>query len=524
MMYTLLTGATGLVGRYLVRDLLLNGHKLAVVVRPSKKQTPAERMEIILQHWEDELGSRLPRPVVLAGDISDPGFGFSEEDRDWVRDHVDTIIHSAAILEFYGEDRSGEPWRTNLGGTQNMIELCRELDIRDIHYVSTAYVAGTQTTVAMEDALDVGQEFRNDYEHSKFLAEKAVREIDFADHVTVYRPAVIAGDSVTGYTNTYHGIYLYLRLAALMVPAVPPDENGVRHTPIRFWMTGEERRNVIPVEWVSAVMVRLFETPEARGGTYQMAPDVPLTSGEVIRYTGDYYNSTGAVLCGPPVEGVSQVARDEDEDQWLFERLYSENMGTYQPYETSDNVFDMTNTKRFAGDIICPRIDRTVIYRYIDYGTQDRWGKNRPQYDAPAAWACDVLAGVPAADDSQPDAVEVGVDAFGPGGGQFSLLLSDSGVSGIRRGLPDTESPVFHVPVELLVQAASGADCDAGELTSAWDGVSASQASKLTSLLVQALSATVPARPHSPPAVTASQATIAASQSLVAAAAAGCEH
>ena len=184
-MYTLLTGATGLVGRYLVRDLLLNGHVLAVVVRPSRRQSPRERMEEILQHWERELGRQMPRPIVLSGDIAESGFGFSAEDTAWVKEHCDTIIHSAAILEFYGKDRAGEPWRTNLNGTQNMINLCRDLDIHDIHYVSTAYVAGYQDGRVMEDRLDVGQTFRNDYEESKFMAESLVRAIDFADHVTV---------------------------------------------------------------------------------------------------------------------------------------------------------------------------------------------------------------------------------------------------------------------------------------------------------------------------------------------------
>ena len=197
-MYTLLTGATGLVGRYLVRDLLLNEHNLAVVVRPSKRQTPVERMEEILQHWEKELGRALPRPVVLSGNICDPGFGFSDEDAAWVRQHCDSIIHSAAILEFYGKDRAGEPWRTNLDGTRHMIALCRDLQIHDINYVSTAYVAGIQEGVVIkEDSLSAGQTFRNDYEESKFLAESLVREIDFTDKVTVYRPAVIAGDSRT---------------------------------------------------------------------------------------------------------------------------------------------------------------------------------------------------------------------------------------------------------------------------------------------------------------------------------------
>jgi thioester reductase-like protein len=43
--------------------------------------------------------------VVLSGDIAEPGFGLSEEDRAWLAQSCDTIIHSAAILEFYGKDR-----------------------------------------------------------------------------------------------------------------------------------------------------------------------------------------------------------------------------------------------------------------------------------------------------------------------------------------------------------------------------------------------------------------------------------
>jgi thioester reductase-like protein len=491
-MYTLLTGATGLVGRYLARDLLLNGHRLAVVVRPSKKQSPAERMECVLQHWEAELGRSLPRPVVLSGDIAEPGFGLSEKDRDWVRGHVDCIIHSAAILEFYGEDRSGEPWRTNLGGTKNMIELCRDLDIRDVHYVSTAYVAGMQSGRAMEDALDVGQTFRNDYEESKFLAEQCVREIDFADHVTIYRPAVISGDSVTGYTNTYHGIYLYLRLLALMIPALPADENGVRHTPVRLQMTGEEKRNIIPVDWVSAVMVRLFETPEARGGTYNMAPDKPMTSGEMIRYCGEYFNSEGAIFCGYDAPEATETSREEDEDQWMFERLLTENMGTYQPYERSDNTFDMTNTKRFAGDIICPEIDRTVIHRYIDYGNQDRWGKNRPTYDQPVAWASDLLSSLESAenvDDSS--AVVIGLDVFGPGGAQWTVLLNQDGILSATAGLPEEGVPTLHLSTEALVSAAAD-PASAASLRNDWEPTEGIDTVALTELFLSAVVSLAP--------------------------------
>jgi nucleoside-diphosphate-sugar epimerase len=143
---------------------------------------------------------------------------------------------------------------------------------------------------------------------------------------------------------------------------VPADENGYRHTPIRLRMTGDERRNIIPVEWVSAVMCRLFETPEARGLTFHIAPDKPISSREMIEYCGEYFKSTGVEFHGhgelPPLAN-----RAENEDQWMFERMVMENAETYAPYEQTDNVFDMTNTKKFAGDIPCPEIDKTVIFR-----------------------------------------------------------------------------------------------------------------------------------------------------------------
>lgn len=487
-MYTLLTGATGLVGRYLVRDLLLNGHQLAVVVRPSKKCDPRARMEQILQHWEEELGRSFPRPVVLNGNISEPGFDLSAEDQEWVRENVNCMLHNAAILEFFGKDRKGEPWRTNLGGTRNMIELCRDLEINDIHYVSTAYVAGTQTEPVMEDSLDAGQSFRNDYEESKFLAEMEVRAIDFADHVTVYRPAVIAGDSVTGYTNTYHGIYLYLRLMALMIPSQPADEHGMRHTPIRLSMDGTESRNIIPVEWVSAVMVRLFETQEARGGTYHLAPDTPMKSGDMIEWCGEYFKSTGAELCGRDFV-AEEASREANEDQWMFERMVKENMGTYEAYERTDNVFDMTNMKRFAGDIVCPQIDRTILYRYIEFGEADRWGKRRPRDVVVQDGASELVSSLASKQPTDAEVITVGMDVLGPGGAQLTVQFTERGISQVTTGLPSSDDiPVLRISSEELLQVRENPIPMADHFAASLESAESADLQGLAAKLLDALS------------------------------------
>lgn len=461
--YSLLTGSTGLVGRYVMRDMLLNGHNLAVIVRPSRRETAAERIEGICQFWEREIGKPLPRPVVLSGDISEPGVGLTDDDRKWIAGHCYRIIHSAAILEFFGKDREREPWRTNLGGTQNVLELCRETGLTEMHYISTAYVAGLQEGRVMEEELDKGQSFRNDYEESKFESEKLVREADFLDRPTIYRPAVIAGDYNTGYTSTYHGIYLYLRLLALLVPEIPVDENGKHPTPIKLNMTGREHRNIIPVDWVSDVTCRLLEMPEARGKTFHLAPEEPMTAGEIIDYCSEYFNTTGYEYCGddPDFEGDDQAAE--------FANSLIPNITTYEAYERTDNTFDLTNLKSLLPDLMAPKIDKTIMFRYLDFGEADKWGKAR-QPKAQVAFSVGEYLQSESQETGSQDSV-FGLDVSGPGGGQWTLSLQGGRIANVEVGLPVTDAPVLRLNVDEFSQmCGESADTETVSLRDRWQG------------------------------------------------------
>lgn len=63
MPYVLLTGATGLVGRYLLRDLLSRSERVAVLVRSDKSRTARDRVGALIAHWEQLKGRSLCRPV-----------------------------------------------------------------------------------------------------------------------------------------------------------------------------------------------------------------------------------------------------------------------------------------------------------------------------------------------------------------------------------------------------------------------------------------------------------------------------
>ncbi|MCA9132250.1 MAG: SDR family oxidoreductase [Planctomycetales bacterium] len=443
--YLLLTGVTGLLGRYLLRDLLLQGRRLAVIARPNRKQTAEQRVEELVQFWEQQIGQLLPRPVVLEGDICESYLGLDAASRDWVAQHCSVAMHSAASLTFH-EDAQGEPYRSNIGGLTHMLQLCKEASITDLHYISTAYVAGLREDLVLEHELQAEQAFRNDYERSKFQGELLVRAADFIETLTVYRPAVIAGDSQTGYTNTYHGLYLYLKLMSVLVRNTEPGPDGVRDTPVQFALSGDEERNVVPVDWVSAVICHLLDTPAAHGNTFHLAPEVPLTPRQIIEAGYRYYNSRGVEFTGAAADTRQPISE--------IDRTAHENIGMYKEYESSDPKFDLTNVRKFAAHLPCPVIDEAMLHRFLRYGEDDRWGKRKPPRNCPCASVEAYCRSqlVEETADSTGDALAVNLHVLGPGGGDWQLLLRDG--------------QLVHMQAGSFVQAAASFSLDSHQFWS----------------------------------------------------------
>ena len=370
----LITGATGLLGTYLVRDLLLDGRDLALVVRRSRKQSAAARSEAIVRHWEEILGRPLPQPVVLEGDLSQPLCGLSADARGWVAEHCDELLNNAASLTFRGSDRDAEPWRTNLTGTGNALALARETGLQHFHHVSTAYVCGLRNGRIMEDDLDAGQDFGNDYERSKVEAEKLVRSAGssaggFLETVTVHRPSIIVGDSRTGWTSTYHGFFAALRLGhTLLTRVVKGSTNG----PALLTLLGVDLRdgkNFVPVDWVSAVIAHAVQTPAARGKTFHLTHPAPLSMEALGR------------LIQQAVDAYSQDASPDDPDL-CDEQWFADNLGTqldvYKSYLRNDPVFDCSHTAAIAAHIPCPELDTQTLMRMAKFAIDHDFGRRNP--------------------------------------------------------------------------------------------------------------------------------------------------
>src|SRR4029450_3733060 len=133
--------------------------------------------------------------------------------------------------------------------------------LRHYNSVSTCYVAGKRTGRILENELRHEAGFRNYYEETKYLAEVEVEALKTELPITIHRPAVVCGDSRSGETAKYDGIY-YLIFYLLQWPSVFSAFNIGN---------SEVALNLVPIDFVVEAMSILARDPLAIGKTVQLA-------------------------------------------------------------------------------------------------------------------------------------------------------------------------------------------------------------------------------------------------------------
>jgi dihydroflavonol-4-reductase len=155
-MKALVTGATGFVGSAVVRKLLAAGFEVRALVRPGSDRRNLDGLEIELV--PGDLGDRASLARAAAGCRA--LFHLAADYRLWVPD-PDTMM------------------RANVEGSRNIVRAAAEAGVSRIVYTSSVAVlkAGTDGSVADEDAPTAFRDMIGAYKQSKFLAEEAVRRL-----------------------------------------------------------------------------------------------------------------------------------------------------------------------------------------------------------------------------------------------------------------------------------------------------------------------------------------------------------
>ncbi len=133
----LLTGATGFIGCFLLRDLLQQHADLVVhcVVRADNTEHGFERLRDTLQHaevWDEEFA---PRIRVVVGDITEIRFGLSEADFADLCQRIDAVYHFAAEISLATSYTAIR--KLNTFSIRNVLELCLRTRFKHLFYAST---------------------------------------------------------------------------------------------------------------------------------------------------------------------------------------------------------------------------------------------------------------------------------------------------------------------------------------------------------------------------------------------------
>lgn len=199
----LLTGATGFLGIYVLRELLQSAtHQGKTITCLVRSDDGAQRLAQTWRSFFSQSDAFDSRVKVIKGDVGVERFGLSESDYHSLSVAVSTIYHVAADVRHVAF--SERIYQTNMVGTETLLKFCFNLSQKKLNYVSTIgvkglYMAQPQASQYDESDFDLGQAFKNHYSRSKFLAEYRVREaMNCGLDATIYRVGTIAGDSTNG--------------------------------------------------------------------------------------------------------------------------------------------------------------------------------------------------------------------------------------------------------------------------------------------------------------------------------------
>ena len=259
------TGATGFIGKRLVKALLARrGATVHFLVRPGSEGKLAD----LYDYW----GVSKARAIPVSGDLTAKKLGVSSDDIKALKGRVDHVYHLAAVYDLSADEESQV--RVNIDGTRNLVEFAKAVDAGHLHHVSSIAAAGLYEGVFREDMFDEAEGLDHPYFMTKHESEKIVRK-ECKVPWSVYRPAMVVGDSHSGEMDKIDGPYYFFKLIQRMRQILPPW----------FPSVGLEggRVNIVPVDFVVAALDHIgHRRALTSGGCFHLVDPVGYRVGDVL--------------------------------------------------------------------------------------------------------------------------------------------------------------------------------------------------------------------------------------------------
>ncbi|MET7771699.1 thioester reductase domain-containing protein [Nocardia sp. NPDC005366] len=272
----LLTGATGFVGAFVLRELLDRHERVHCLVRAEDIDHARRRIADNLAGYglscgPDDLKGLIP----VVADLSRPLGGLEPADYDRLSDSVGQIVHAGALVKWTYPFRGLEA--VNVGGTREMLRLATWRSPIPFHFLSTVGVFSSREY--LRDSVDENEPLDNSgslvvgYAQTKWIAEKMVRTAaERGLPVTIHRINT-AGHSVTGAFNKLD--HLSMMVKGCIEAGIAP-------------MRAEMPIQPAPVDYVARAIAACTETSQMHGRTFHLVSGAPMTWPEFFDVLDDF--------------------------------------------------------------------------------------------------------------------------------------------------------------------------------------------------------------------------------------------
>ena len=361
---TLLTGATGFLGQFLLRDLLQKGRRVVALVRCDAAEG-LRRVANLLRPLgidaDDEI--RAGNLLTVSGGLPD-----RLPQPDWGQ--TDEVVHCAASLQLF-QNGDLDPFQTNVDGTRALLDWADQNGVACFHAVSSAYVCGMNTGLIRESFHQPEPQFQTDYERSKWLGERELAR--WAERpgrvLTVYRPSFVVGETNSGYTTQYFGFYQLARLVSMLKQCNGHSPNGDdTYVSVRIPLQPDRCHNLVPVDFAARLICEAVINRALHGRIYHICDPKPPSNDFWKRCFEECFHLHGGYFVDPRAGGGAR----SPEEAMLWDQL-----AVLVPRLHHTPQFDQRNTAEImrSANLSYPAFNRDGVRRLLDYAVSTGWGK-----------------------------------------------------------------------------------------------------------------------------------------------------
>ena len=363
----LLTGATGFLGAFLLRDLVQRSRaQVYCLVRADDESLAMERIIQGLAKydlWDESMRERI---VPVCGDLGKPMLGLDPVRFKSLADDVDLIVHNGAWVNFL------YPYEVlkdaNVFGTQEVLRLATQIRLKPVHHVSTISVFPAHEhmrRITESTEPDSWKGLQGGYSQSKWVAEKLMfLAAERGIPVYIHRPGSISGDTLHGACPTHDLIFRLIKTCVELGMAPDVDDS----------------MNMAPVDYVSAAIVQLAR--QLPGGKVSSLPQVSHLVNPHRISSNRFYEMVSGL--GYPVKLVpadqwypamlTAARRSEEHALYRFLPILSGAKGdepsddgtTAQEMHQPEYECGQTQVALEGSGIVCPELDEELLALYFE--------------------------------------------------------------------------------------------------------------------------------------------------------------